>query len=1276
MIKKKDSLLYPLQHVSIRVPWHDNGWTGSVCKNPGLNTACLKLKGIADSKNDDEEEGLREQSIDDLIEKGLRLPPCIKERATFMADFAFSRTAEHPYSRTSPETHGHFRPTELRHTAYSAAAVPFLWMMKDQVWGDSKQKLIGMVRKYPLEDVSQDHEPELGFETNWVQDYSNHTALLDCFWKHVRLEESLVFFYAKQVPLVEDTGRRVLIGVGRVKKLGPLTEYNYDGSPDAKLRSMLWERMVTHSIRPDFADGFLMPYQEALEKSDEGRAFDPAEVVAFAPEDRFQEFSFATEHVGNDAAISALLSLRDALHRCSESFGYNAAAHERWIDKELGRLWRKRGPFPGLGPVLCAMGVELGNFIAQHLVDKVGDAGNPWPAWFELLDAPAKQLPAELARHIDKTIASSWKKMSGKRRAFLELLSRFALTQDQAAVLATDEGRKGTGINLSDEEIVANPYLVYETTRLTQNAVSVGIVDRGMFPTALIRENFPISEPSLVQTPVDARRLRALTIRLLEKVTADGHTLLSRERVVSELRRWDENRNDEIPAQITADLMAVAEEEVFDRHIRIVSMADESPAYQLERLAAAGELIRRTIEKRIDAKRHASKVDWRQQLDAFLLANKAPLPDDPVERDVEDRARQEKTAALEELAASRFSVLIGRAGTGKTTLLSVLCAQPQINEAGVLLLAPTGKARVRMEDIARRAGITNSRAMTLAQHLSDSGRYEGGSQRYLLTGKSGTVTEGTVIVDECSMLTEEMLAALIESLRKVDRLILVGDYRQLPPIGAGRPFIDIVSLLQPEAFEDAKPHVARGFAELMIPRRQGTAERDDLLLASWFGGNETSAGDDEVFQILSGKRTSETVRFESWETPDELQRLIPQNLRETLGDADGLEDWQALCKWLGGNQDSNGSFWFNNNWGEHEGSGIAAEAWQILSPVRQKPWGVDALNRFIHNHYKARQIEQARNPGQYRSIPSPKSDQQIIYGDKVINNRNWRVSMKRMFPTPNAAGYLANGEIGVVVGHRRTKKKSWTPKDLEIEFSTQRGTVFKFYNSDFKDEGDSGLELAYALTVHKAQGSEFKTVFLILPRSPLMVTRELLYTALTRQKEKVVVLLQGSATDLHRFSSAVYSAAASRLTNLFRPPKPVSIKGQFLEERLIHNTTIGVPVRSKSEVIIANLLHSKGIEFLYEEQLKVNGQLVDKFPDFTIYDDNTGITHLWEHLGMLNDPGYKRRWEEKQQWYFDNGIRMWNDNEKSDIRLITTRDDSRGGIDAAAINRLAEEVFF
>lgn len=1268
----KSPLSFPLRHISIRVPWHDKGWDGTVCEEPRFNTACLKLKSIAQSKDEDQEEKVCGKTITELVEEDIRLPACVKERGTFMANFDFSRLAEHPYTKTNPDTHGHFRPTLVRYPAYSAAGVPFRWMMRDAIFGNPKKGIVGKIDTYPLDDVDPQVEPELPFETTWIQDKRNHQALLECFWKHVRIADSLVFFYAKQVPLVEDTGRRVLVGVGRVKHIGKLTEYKYDSQPGDRLRSMVWECMVTHSIRPDFKDGFLLPYHEVLERCDEGRAFDPAEAVAVAPDERFEEFSYATEHVSNDAAISALLSIRDALQRASEMFGYRSEPYQQWVDKELGRLWSKRGPFPGLGAVLSATGVTMGNFVAQSLVDKVGEKENPWPAWFESLDDPASKLPAELARHIDATIAKSWKRMSDDRRGFLELLSRIDVTQDQADVLVSPERREERGIYLSDDDIAENPYLVYETTRLTAAPVAIGVVDRGMFPNAMIQKMFPIPEPSLVKTAVDARRLRALTIRNLENVAQNGDTLRSRDDVIRDLGRHDESS--EHTTQLTADLLAVAEDEVFEGEIRIVKMSDERPAYQLERLALAGDLIRKTVDKRVKAERHPLKVNWRKQLDEFLKKDKVELPTDRGEREREELARIEKTAALEELVASRFSVLIGRAGTGKTTLLSVLCAHPEIAKTGVLLLAPTGKARVRMEDIARKAGISNCRAYTLAQHLSSTGRYDGNTQRYLMTGERGERVARTVIVDECSMLTEEMMAALIESLSRVDRLIFVGDYRQLPPIGAGRPFVDIVARLQPDGLPADAPHVAAGYAELMIPRRQGAGERDDLLLASWFGGGETSAGDDQVFEILSGKRQSETVQFVTWETPDELEELLPEVIRKTLGFPSGMEEWQAFGLELGGSE-WNGSIWFNAMYRDRPGSGLAAEAWQILSPVRQKPWGVDSLNRLVHTRYKERQIERALNPGRYRSIPSPKGEQQIIYGDKVINNRNWRVSKKRMFPMPDEAGYLANGEIGIVIGHRKTKKRNRTPKHLEVEFSTQRGTTFTFYDSDFKEEGETRLELAYALTVHKAQGSEFDKIFLVLPRSPLMVTRELLYTALTRQKTKVVVLLQGSATDLHRFSSERYSAAACRLTNLFGPPRPIEVKGTFLEERLIHNTTRGELVRSKSEVIIANLLHAKNIDYEYEQELVLDGVRTDKFPDFTIEDDDTGEVFYWEHLGMLGDRGYKRRWNEKEKWYRDNGIIPHNEGGGANGTLVITRDDPKGGIDSSSINRLIKQVF-
>ena len=386
---------YPHRHISVRVPWHDSGWAGTVCERPKRNTACLKLINIAEGKDEGAEEERAGDSLKDIDSKDF--PPCVRERGTFMASFPLSRFHEHPYARSSPDTHSHFRPTRLHFPAYAAAAVPYRWMMRDTVFGDDKRGEPGLVNSYPLQ-VELSNEPRLKFESHWIQDHRNHRALLDCFWRHVEPEDSLVFFYAKQVPLVEDTGRRVLVGAGRVLKLGPLTEYEYDGSPHGKIRSLLWERMVIHSVRSGFKDGFLLPYQEALAKSDEGRAFDPAEVVAFAPEDRFTEFSYATEHVGHDAAIAALLACRAALLRSAELFNVATATQEAWIDQQLGRLWKKRGPFPGLGAVLGATGVPMAHFVAQALIDKVGEDGNPWTAWQAAVADPRKHLPADLAR--------------------------------------------------------------------------------------------------------------------------------------------------------------------------------------------------------------------------------------------------------------------------------------------------------------------------------------------------------------------------------------------------------------------------------------------------------------------------------------------------------------------------------------------------------------------------------------------------------------------------------------------------------------------------------------------------------------------------------------------------------------------------------------------------------------------------------------------------------------------------------------------------------------
>ena len=118
-------------------------------------------------------------------------------------------------------------------------------------------------------------------------------------------------------------------------------------------------------------------------------------------------------------------------------------------------------------------------------------------------------------------------------------------------------------------------------------------------------------------------------------------------------------------------------------------LADASKAFQLDRLREVKTLIQRFVERRQSAdKARGDRL-------AAAAGRGAQGPIDGEDPD-EELARTEKVAALEELYASRISVLIGPAGTGKTTLLRVLCDEPSVDGGNVLLLAPTGKARVRL----------------------------------------------------------------------------------------------------------------------------------------------------------------------------------------------------------------------------------------------------------------------------------------------------------------------------------------------------------------------------------------------------------------------------------------------------------------------------------------------------------------------------------------------------------------------------------------------------
>ncbi len=1228
---------YPLRHLSIRVPWHDNGWDGTVCKQPKLNEACLRLKNIANNKDDDIEHAVAGRSIQELM--GQFLPCCLTERSTFMAQFEYTRQAQHPYQKTS-EKHSHFDVTPFRQPPYSAACIPFRWMVSDAMEEFRDEYNIA---------VDPAREPDLGFNTDWVQERDNQRALLDCFFGHIQPQESLCFFYAKQVPFVESF-QRVLIGVGRVQHVGDPVEYKYT-TRTPPLRSLLWERAVQHSIRPDFKDGFLLPYHAALAHAAADPDFDPAEIAALAPADRMIEFSYASEHVTYDGAIASLLACAAALHKAKQHLKGPWGRCLKWIDDRLGELWKMRGPCPGLGAALCAFGLEYGTFVAREIEAKLEDNEDPWPLVDQVFDSPKSHLSPDAAAEIGQTLRKTWKQLPDERRALLKLLSRFEITREQAEPLYDPAKREDAGIDCSDREILENPYRIFESTRLTFDPVSVWTVDRGVFPEQVVRKKHPLPEPSALDSGTDSRRIRALAIQVLEDAAGSGSTLLPTKDVGLDISKLDLQPG----CPVTVDVMGVAQED-FEPEIAVTTLKDGAPAYQLSRLVDLGAVIRRVVVKRRKGKRLTVTEDWRHLLDDHLG------PIDRADAEREELARQEKTAALRELAASRFSVLIGPAGTGKTTVLSILCSQKQVvvgGGGGVLLLAPTGKARVRMEQATKLKGL-DLRGYTIAQFLSGCDRYDPRTGRYHLSDQQPVEAPKTVIVDEASMLTESMLAALLDALKGVHRLILIGDPRQLPPIGEGRPFRDIVDELAPANVEQASPRVGPGYAELTVRRRQGGQEREDLQLAAWFSGEALAPGEDDIFDrvVVAGK--SEHVRFESWETPEEFQEQLVKVLVEELH-LRGPEDVERFDESLGA-KIVNGYSYFNC------GAAAFAEKWQILSPVRGHPHGVALINRLIHQRFRSRMLELARK--RYRKIPAPMGTEEIVYGDKVINVINH--PRPEVYPTEDAAAYVANGEIGISVGQLKTRNFKGLPWLLKVEFSSQPRYQYDYRKWEFKDEGDPPLELAYALTVHKAQGSEFDLVILVLPNRCRLLSRELLYTALTRQTNRIVILHQGSRAELKRFASDRHSQMALRLTNLFRPPSPTEVEGRFFEEALINKTRRGELVRSKSEVIIADGLDHAKIDYVYERALTIGD--VTKYPDFTIEDVETGRTFYWEHCGMLHNPDYRRRWEAKLKWYKVHGILPYTEGEGDQGILIITRDTEVGGISSQEIERIIREV--
>lgn len=1211
-----------IKHLSIRVAWHDNKWNGTICRKPNSNGFCTQLPRIYEEKTDGEEANKPWWDI-----KPIELPPCKAEGGAFMNPKAYKRSFKHPYKEYEKANHSHLERTEFEVLPYSVFSVPFWWMLINN------QKSLN--EEYP--ELPYNQFPN--FNTAWVYDEKRQHAILDLFFNPIVKNKSLVVFYSKSGNPVDEECRRLLIGIGTVKDKTGTLHYNKKGTgPDYPL----WDRRISHSIRPtgnsSDDEGFLIPYHEYLALEDksykvDGKLKTKAELIDEIKvslietgdnESRIDDFSYGSEWVTDRNILAVITKLRQVVEIIKKHGIVEGPwdARLQWLSRQIGLVKENMGPFPSFSSALVAFGFKQGHAFAFDIYNKnlCENKENPWDIFESAIYGNISELRGNpYSKEFDQ-LKVLWESLASTDKRLLILLSRFELNVSQISRWFDEAKRKANGYQVSTQAILENPYLIVEEDepKTFEQKITIETIDYGVFEDRAIQGEYVPEKPYRLESKIDPRRIRALVISVLRDSANQGDTLLSLVEIKEKLDALSINEEVEIPANYMATHIEYLKE-------KLVHISTESVnALQLK----IYHIIETEISKKFLARASKSLPSLKEPWTDLIIKtiNESGGNFNPNEKRHVD-ALQDQSAALEKITTRKLAILNGPAGTGKTSVMGALFGSESLTEKGILLLAPTGKARVKLEKM------TGHPAFTIAQFLTKQKRFDWARMKTIFYGKERYKAEKTLIIDECSMLTESDVYALFEALdmMHLERIILVGDPFQLPPIGSGRPFADLCAYLEGPFKEDEterkKASEAHAKLEVVVRTKNG-AESDTLKLASWFAGRKSAKNNDEIFEKIGDNNKLNDLQIEFWDDAEKLPSIIQSIINKEFDiETDNLIE--GFNKVLG---IFDGHFPINKP--------EVVENFQILTPVRSPLWGANNLNRFVQTTYRKR-------PSQPWEMTL--GDQQIWKGDKVIQVKNEKRNGYK--DKLEVELQLSNGQIGYIVSFYRGYGNA--------AFSGLEGHTVGYSSTDFREDG-SKLELAYAITVHKSQGSDFKLVFLVLPKTGRILSRELLYTGLTRSKEKLILLAEGCDLSwLFNYSKSEASETARRNTHLFKTQIRESRHDIPFVQNLIHRTKQGIYVRSKSEVIVANLLHDAGIDFEYERRFDTETGW--RLPDFSIPTRSDELIIL-EHLGMLHKPSYREEWGRKTEFYKKNGYTL-NDN------LFVTTEDENGAIDSESISK-------
>ena len=1211
---ENDNFNMPISHATFRVAWHDNKWNGSICNNPENNTYCNGFHSLLSERIRKRKE---DHMAEEIANKGKKLneidylPPCFWSANLF--------------------------GNETIKVKHDNPAAPNLELIQDEL---PKNSILSWPFSVSFTRTDKERMESGAYPKNLEE------VRIPRFNAKLHEGKSIAFMYAKfSNPITEEEQQYLVVGAGiinnkekasEIKHFGPKeiideikkrpqSNYKYKNFP-----SINW------AMRFSFDDytSIRMPYHEYLEEAD--KLDDEAKdsflnniKVAITEPELESCFKYVAMDIGDDEAIYILTKMRKALLICKDD---GVVSREEMIEKIekvdelLSFAWSSRSYFPGftkLSRVLLKQEDEPVFELDAFYNDFKEEEENPDKQLEQILNDPSgnpiskrySKLLVELKDRLEQ------REISIKQFLMLSMLNlkpfQFSRILDGKLKLpegwfrSFDDDVKRTS---KTKDIIENPYLLFEDYQYWSDShddvygeeldapIDLFKIDIAFFPHSKFKQRIELQRTMGFN---DKRRIRALVLRHLNTLENKGDCFTDAANLQKAITAYplyyelgsEYDLPDDFFHPINSEISNHFKEE--PKKMVLVE-ANETTYFYLAKVYEAEKNIEDKIKTLLSAGLNGEVYPT---LEEYIEASTIKLKSTIGEAFEEKQFKEEREKLYINIFKKRFFIVSGSAGSGKSyEILNILSHLENNEKQKYLLLAPTGKAALRLNND---ADFKNIKASTIDKFIID------------VKNKKITPAElkeyKNVIIDETSMVDllkfEKLLNIFNFKEPSFKRLILIGDPNQLPAIGYGRVLEDVISYLRTNnAYHN-------NYIQLESNCRSELKDNDVLKLAEAF--KQKGEFDLKLLSKFKNKETtiSEGFNVNYWDNKDELYHQIEIEFNK-LASAEKLKGTIAekLNQILGLKKD-----------GEIDATTFNIENFQILSPYNSQYSGTNKINDYIQTTFK-KEVKLEFSKNQYKKA------------DKLIRTKNYYD--KKVLK-------LSNGTMGFI-NNKSNESFYYENSDGIADLS--------FY--DIRANEKELFELAYAISIHKSQGSGFNHLFLVLPARFGLMSKELVYTALTRTKKTITLFLQTNDEKVHSVLEIAQSRSnsASRWTSLMLD-KPFRFYNLEPEPN--------VYVESRVELLIYHLLLKKreelGIDifnFSYECKPVIDGNEVNIKTDFTVYSENK--VWYWEHLGLLGQGKYNWTWQNlKKKTYKDAGI--WE-------QIITT--DETNGINPTKIEEL------